>query len=123
MCIRDSYTDKQQLTSKKQDLDQLGLALRDNPNQTNRDPVSYTHLDVYKRQAEGRDRFAKIYDSRTDFSQLSVDDMKFGLQRRENIARERKLEQLRGAYYTDKQQLTSKKPVSYTHLDVYKRQR
>ena len=59
--------------------------------------------------AEGRDRFAKIYDSLTDFSQLSVDDMNFGLQLRENIARERKLDQLRGAYYTDKQQLTSKK--------------
>ena len=58
--------------------------------------------------AEGRDRFAKIYDSLTDFSQLSVDDMNFGLQLRENIARERKLDQLRGAYYTDKQQLTSK---------------
>lgn len=59
--------------------------------------------------AEGRDHFAKIYDSLTDFSQLSVDDMNFGLQLRENIARERKLDQLRGAYYTDKQQLTSKK--------------
>ena len=58
--------------------------------------------------AEGLHRFKKIYDSINDFSQLSVDDMNFGLQLRGYKAHERKLDYLRSVYYTDKQQLISK---------------
>ena len=71
-------------------------------------PVSYTHLDVYKRQyirmSIIRDENNKPCDYRvTDANEVS--STFFGLP----------LESYIGS-------LASEKPVSYTHLDVYKRQ-
>ena len=56
-------------------------------------PVSYTHLDVYKRQ-EQTDRLRKVQDELFTLKETNS-DLKLEL---------------------------ALKPVSYTHLDVYKRQ-
>ena len=64
-----------------------------------RDPVSYTHLDVYKRQTDygskslKEDEYLKIHAGRLNGAEM------------ENLLKE-----------------LSPGPVSYTHLDVYKRQ-
>ena len=99
---------------------------------TAHNPVSYTHLDVYKRQV-------------IDDPKLSM----IAIQDRANVARKRKAEEqeqglCRCAFYSgvEQEQLLREKeianrmetalaegefevylPVSYTHLDVYKRQR
>ena len=67
-----------------------------------KDPVSYTHLDVYKRQAY--ERWAKVY----NLKQMAA-----------------ALQYLQEHHLTDYAALTASTEaaaVSYTHLDVYKRQ-
>ena len=66
-------------------------------------PVSYTHLDVYKRQE--RNESAAIC--------LLFCKWRFAI----DCILEDKLQHCQNAKYKD-----SIKPVSYTHLDVYKRQ-
>ena len=73
-------------------------------------PVSYTHLDVYKRQVQSNNGFVEI----------SVTDEGMGFSKEALChAQER--------FYMGDQSRNSKLhfgmgPVSYTHLDVYKRQ-
>ena len=64
-------------------------------------PVSYTHLDVYKRQEQGY-TFAVVLDLSKYFDTLNHEILINLL--RKNVKDERVV------------------PVSYTHLDVYKRQ-
>ena len=69
--------------------------------------VSYTHLDVYKRQEKQRDVMEQYYNDDLSLSEIAAN---FGITRqgvRDAIKR--------GAG-------TILEPVSYTHLDVYKRQ-
>ncbi len=65
-------------------------------------PVSYTHLDVYKRQIVNDP--ALVFDDIVTNEQI--------LSRAKDIS----------GYYDDLIEMTSYWPVSYTHLDVYKRQ-
>ena len=68
-------------------------------------PVSYTHLDVYKRQVQDQDKIMSTYSATIS---ASGDD-----------ARETGGSvNLTGANVT----FQANNPVSYTHLDVYKRQ-
>ena len=78
-------------------------------------PVSYTHLDVYKRQVAG-DISARLADARPQNR-----DRPFGrLQQRDR--RQRHLRAPREAAQMRDDMRRSRHPVSYTHLDVYKRQ-
>ena len=80
-------------------------------------PVSYTHLDVYKRQKQTLDLAQSLYEKRlltsprTD-SSFITDDMGGAVASIIALLCER-LPFMAGADFT---------PVSYTHLDVYKRQ-
>ena len=77
--------------------DPQGPQIPDDPN-----PVSYTHLDVYKRQAIN-----------TAVLRLSAELHQVGLDEFVQVAVHHPLD-IRG--------LDSRTTVSYTHLDVYKRQ-
>ena len=65
--------------------------------------VSYTHLDVYKRQRYVKDHFID-YD---EYVQASLEDF---------------LNLQNGLFIVNVSNDSSTEPVSYTHLDVYKRQ-
>ena len=71
-------------------------------------PVSYTHLDVYKRQDEDRTTVLYLQDCAQQAGQetrfLYVEELGLGV----------------GGMLTDLDDNVI--PVSYTHLDVYKRQ-
>ena len=85
-------------------------------------PVSYTHLDVYKRQAQD------ILDCYAEARKAGHDDINMdliaGLPGDTVESFERSLRQ---AIALDPENITvhtlTLKPVSYTHLDVYKRQK
>ena len=64
-------------------------------------PVSYTHLDVYKRQVYYRDKEISTMKEK-ELSKIRAKDFGFVFQQTHLVSN-----------------LT---PVSYTHLDVYKRQ-
>ena len=64
---------------------------------TPKQPVSYTHLDVYKRQYQGRDPLREIIDEAHAHNIKVHAWFEYGF-------------------------AASYGPVSYTHLDVYKRQ-
>ena len=102
-------------------------------------PVSYTHLDVYKRQDLKR---WGLLDSQAGIDELKARDKDFnnfivGKHRRLPIPREMCIRDRNTNYYTslsytqDEGRLKMNStvggvahltPVSYTHLDVYKRQ-
>ena len=84
-------------------------------------PVSYTHLDVYKRQEIDQEFFDKIYEPGTVSSEeefrakikanieenlISDSDYKFGVDAQKALL----------------EKYTNLVSVSYTHLDAYKRQ-
>ena len=73
----------------------------------NQKPVSYTHLDVYKRQIYAAKRMLRL---RLTFANRTYYTMapRSGHNKTASIA------VLHGSMFS--------KPVSYTHLDVYKRQ-
>ena len=74
------------------------------------EPVSYTHLDVYKRQSKGwlPGLFRSIVNKAKDFLQ--------------NLIREHDMPPKPVLEIDMAEFRTMQKPVSYTHLDVYKRQ-
>ena len=94
-------------------------------------PVSYTHLDVYKRQLEGKRRVERVV---TDQGCYEADMVVFGIGFRPNtsLGQGRLRTFGNGAFLVDRRQETSvpgvysvgdcATAVSYTHLDVYKRQ-
>ena len=69
-----------------------------------RTPVSYTHLDVYKRQEELQEVKEKYGDPRR--TQIIADEHEFNAE----------------DFYPNDPVVITISPVSYTHLDVYKRQ-
>ena len=75
-------------------------------------PVSYTHLDVYKRQEDDGVVFAEGNYSNGN----QAGDWKYYYQGK--LSKIINFEDTTGRYYY----YTEYKPVSYTHLDVYKRQ-
>ena len=81
------------------------------------DPVSYTHLDVYKRQVQQMEADHQWYRS------LSAEDRSWvGLVAQAGLSSFLEWfggEQIRPAVTAD---VFGTAPVSYTHLDVYKRQ-
>ena len=76
--------------------------------------VSYTHLDVYKRQMI---RCIGIEDLRARI-QAAEDDKRNLAEKQEQC--KKKVQELSASREEAQQKLI---PVSYTHLDVYKRQR
>ena len=96
-------------------------------------PVSYTHLDVYKRQLYVRVTAEAKTTASADFSpsiisENTVEIITLPVAGQVTAARDGKL--LKGNYeyydFQNKEEKNSKyewlEPVSYTHLDVYKRQ-
>ena len=82
-------------------------------------PVSYTHLDVYKRQAEYKDENVIPFVDLKDLPPMDYifQDETTSVRKGINqIMKKQKLEII------PKMVVTSSTPVSYTHLDVYKRQ-
>ena len=77
-------------------------------------PVSYTHLDVYKRQVR-----ATLFACATDESKPILTGALFEV--KEESISVVALDGYRLAIYRDVPQ-NHRLPVSYTHLDVYKRQ-
>ena len=71
------------------------------------EPVSYTHLDVYKRQGYDRDKLEEYVATKQ-----KIADLKDQLETEQS-----QLESMQTEYETEESN-----PVSYTHLDVYKRQ-
>ena len=67
-------------------------------------PVSYTHLDVYKRQIHDRLRGRLVREGRTVHYKEILDEVA-----RQSSVCERRADE-------------AERAVSYTHLDVYKRQ-
>ena len=72
------------------------------------DPVSYTHLDVYKRQGPQDVDFQKVYD------EIHKEKKNATLDKENNYA----VVPSQNTISFD----VKEAPVSYTHLDVYKRQ-
>ena len=86
--------------------------------ESNVTPVSYTHLDVYKRQAQNLTIGEENIEMVERFTYLGVEMTRDGseegeIRRRVTLANK--------AYFSLSQVFRSK-AVSYTHLDVYKRQ-
>ena len=83
------------------------------------DPVSYTHLDVYKRQPynTGNDF---VYED--DFAEDTDSYMARSGQYDEQGNRLTPNPESNGRFHTDWLNMMYPRPVSYTHLDVYKRQ-
>ena len=81
-------------------------------------PVSYTHLDVYKRQALGYNRPDDIPITLSTVMQNIIDDKT--LDASQSIIHHREVVDLLPSNI----ELSGfeVRPVSYTHLDVYKRQ-
>ena len=69
-------------------------------------PVSYTHLDVYKRQDQ---ECSHVIQTKQEYETL--------LDQRDRARREKEEAERAAA-----REISRVKPVSYTHLDVYKRQ-
>ena len=83
--------------------------------------VSYTHLDVYKRQGQKHRQQGKQHGANKDHRR-SADEM---------CIRDRSIYKFRGAniknildfeHVFEDTKVIKLEPVSYTHLDVYKRQ-
>ena len=84
--------------------------------------VSYTHLDVYKRQEEAVKylaKFSKLMRLTLEFSKESEIPIDKEIEALQNYL---ELEQLRFKNKFDFKIIKSSETVSYTHLDVYKRQ-
>ena len=84
------------------------------------EPVSYTHLDVYKRQVAGKARVA------VHAHQRAACPARLGAELRSELFQLRRHRCDEGQRRFANQRLVARlvgfKPVSYTHLDVYKRQ-
>ena len=91
-------------------------------------PVSYTHLDVYKRQMLDAAMTGSFSETNFDESRLSALETKFAhyLSAAEassqNIAQEKDKIKTLIADISHQTKTPIANPVSYTHLDVYKRQ-
>ena len=94
-------------------------------------PVSYTHLDVYKRQlfSDLTEKEKKIV---SDYfimgKQVKETAEELGISTRQvsrdkNSALAKMLKRMKAAGYESYAEAAGAFPVSYTHLDVYKRQR
>ena len=93
-------------------------------------PVSYTHLDVYKRQVfvdlfGGSGLLSHITKRERPDATVIYNDHDNYRERLENISRTNALlsDLRRLSEGIPRHRMLSKKTVSYTHLDVYKRQR
>ena len=84
----------------------------------NIEPVSYTHLDVYKRQAISNYRIKDMTESTVTFS--AKDYKNQGLWKEITISGEEFIR--RFLMHVPPKRFVRIRPVSYTHLDVYKRQ-
>ena len=80
-------------------------------------PVSYTHLDVYKRQEEYTNRFIIKYNGDIEEAVGYACD-------ESNKVKQQELETIKGSNEEEFLKISENdEAVSYTHLDVYKRQK
>ena len=88
-------------------------------------PVSYTHLDVYKRQVVGRARLLHVADAcavdPAGEQSLADEPIGFGCSLIEVHLFDHRAEDIRNRL-VERARLRDIGAVSYTHLDVYKRQ-
>ena len=88
-----------------------------------RRPVSYTHLDVYKRQIQEIATEAKAHGFKKALVCSDPDVIKFGVTAKVTDIRDKNgLEYELYSEIKPNPTIDNVKPVSYTHLDVYKRQ-
>ena len=97
-------------------------------------PVSYTHLDVYKRQEMVRSMLSEslravisqtLLKTKDGNGRVAAHEIMIGTPAIRNLIRENKVAQMYSAIQTGQNfgmQTLDQNPVSYTHLDVYKRQ-